>query len=269
MPAAAYPPPGHFLRHLHLTGDTTQPGVSIGTVPALADLCDSEGNLYLGAIAAALDLAAGSLAVQHVHPDWTATSHLSLQTSAAVRSGRATLTCSVLRAGRTSVFIAAQLTGEAGEVAGSATIGFQRLVRRDGNPDEAGAPPGKVTDLGAGEPVSGRPALPDFLGIRRLDAGAELDLGPLVGNSFGTLQGGVVASLLEAAALSTVSGAPARVADLEVHYLAAGKTGPFRATAQVVREGAGASVVRLELRDAGEKDRLLSTGVATILIRQS
>jgi len=258
MQPVAYPPPGHFLRHLRIEADTTVAGRSIGRLPALPDLCGADGTIRLGALAAALDVTAGTLAVSAVFPDWTATTHLSIQTAAGISSGAAVITCRVLRAGRSSVFIGAELADEAGAPVGSATIGFQRLVRRDGNPTAAGAPEGTVTRLGDGEPDGPRPPLADFLGLRTVDATAvELDLAPHIANSTGTVQGGVVAALLEAAATAGAG----RVADLEVHYLAAGKTGPFRARAFPVRPG----TVRLELRDTGADDRLLSTGVATVL----
>jgi acyl-coenzyme A thioesterase PaaI-like protein len=259
MQPVAYPPPGHFLRHLRIEADTTVAGRSVGRLPALPDLCGADGTIRLGALAAALDVTAGTLAVSAVFPDWTATTHLSVQTATGISTGAAVITCRVLRAGRSSVFIGAELSDEAGAPVGSATIGFQRLVRRDGNPTAAGAPEGTVTHLGDGEPDGPRPPLTDFLGLRTVDpAAVELDLAPHIANSTGTVQGGVVATLLEAAAAAGAG----RVADLEIHYLAAGKTGPFRARAFPVRPG----TVRLELRDAGADDRLLSTGVATVLI---
>jgi uncharacterized protein (TIGR00369 family) len=161
------------------------------------------------------------------------------------------------------VFIGAELADGDGDPIGSATIGFQRLIRRDGNPDEAGAPEGRLTRLGAEEPLDGRVLLADFMGIRSADGAVEVDLAPHIGNSFGTLQGGVVAALLEQAALRAADGKATRVADLEVHYLAAGKTGPFRATAEIVRDSGSQIVLRLELRDTAD-GRLLSTGVATV-----
>lgn len=268
--AADYPPAGHFLRHLRIEADATRPGVCVGRLPVLPDLCGPDASVRLGAVAAALDVTAGTLAVQSVYPDWTATTHLSIQTSAGIASGSVTLTCRVARAGRTSVFIEARLTDDDGTAVGSATIGFQRLIRRDGNPDAAGAPEGRVTRLGSDTPED-RPALTDFIGVRPGGDGVEIDLSTRVANSFGTIQGGVVATLLEAAALGTAALDPTgetpvgRIADLEVHYLAAGKAGPFRAEAEAVRSSPGESVLRLTLRDVGADGRLLATGVAHLL----
>jgi acyl-coenzyme A thioesterase PaaI-like protein len=198
-----------------------------------------------------------------VHPDWTATTHLSIQTSAGALAGSAvSLACQVLRAGRTSVFAGADLTAPDGTAIGSATIGFARLTRRDGNP--TGAPEGGVHRLGDGEADGPRPPLIEFLGLRDAPGGGvELVLTPWIANSTGTIQGGVVASILAQAAQA--SAGPGRVADLEVHYLAAGRTGPFRATGDVVRRSDGSSVVRVRLVDTGDSDKLLATGVASVL----
>ena len=195
-----YPPAGHFLRHLRIETDTTDPGRSIGHIPALPDLSAADGTLHIGAIAAALDVTAGALAIASVHPDWTATTHLSIQTSAGALAGSAvSLACQVLRAGRTSVFAGADLTASDGTAIGSATIGFARLTRRDGNP--TGAPEGGVHRLGDGEADGPRPPLIEFLGLRDAPGGGvELVLTPWIANSTGTIQGGVVASILAQAA---------------------------------------------------------------------
>jgi acyl-coenzyme A thioesterase PaaI-like protein len=58
---------------------------------------------------------------------------------------------------------------------------------------------------------------------------------------------------------------PGRAADLEVHYLAAGRAGPFRAAGDVIRRSNGSSVVRVRLVDGGAGDRLLATAVAGVL----
>src|SRR5688500_7933445 len=123
-----YPPPGHFLRHLRIEADPTDPGRSVGRIAALPDLCRPDQTLHMGAMAAALAVTAGALAVASVHPDWTATTHLSIQTSAGVAAGSALqLACRVLRAGRSSVFVGADLTTPDATPIGSATIGFARL----------------------------------------------------------------------------------------------------------------------------------------------
>ena len=258
-----YPPSGHFLRHLRIETDTTTPGGSVGRIPALPDLCAADGTLHIGAIAAALDVTAGALAIMSVHPDWTATTHLSIQTSAGAPAGGAVgLDCRVLRAGRTSVFACADLRAADGTAIGAATIGFARLIRRDGNPTTA--PDGGVTRLGDAEPDGPRPPLTEFLGLTDAPGGGvELVLTPRIANSTGTIQGGVVASILERAAQAAAG--PGRVADLEVHYLAAGRIGPFRAIGDVVRRGDATSVVRIRLVDTGDRDKLLATGVASVL----
>jgi acyl-coenzyme A thioesterase PaaI-like protein len=75
----------------------------------------------------------------------------------------------------------------------------------------------------------------------------------------------VTALLGEAATYSAVAAAigDRQVVDsLEVHYLAAARVGPFRATAQILNHGAPRSYVRAEVRDLGQ-DRLAAIIEAT------
>jgi hypothetical protein len=99
---------------------------------------------------------------------------------------------------------------------------------------------------------SGRSSLPleERLGIRRLDSGegvVEMDLDDYVRNTFGALQGGVVAVLGEAA-IHAATGRP--LTSLAVRYRTLGRTGPFRTAIDQVSGGLG-DVVRATLRDLG------------------
>jgi acyl-coenzyme A thioesterase PaaI-like protein len=95
----------------------------------------------------------------------------------------------------------------------------------------------------------------------------EFDHIPFIHNSLGAIQGGVVALSLERGgswAAEAELGRPCRTTDLHIHYLALGRSGPFRARAEVLRvEPRGAVVSRVELVDTGAEDRLLALGVAT------
>jgi len=101
-----------------------------------------------------------------------------------------------------------------------------------------------------------RAPLADQLGIRVLRPGvAEIDRAPYVMQPAGTIQGGAVALLAEVAA-GSATGAP--IVDLDVRYLAAVRVGPARATATVLAPG----VARVEVRDAGNADRLATVVMA-------
>ncbi|HLY84484.1 MAG TPA: hypothetical protein VKQ71_15980 [Acidimicrobiales bacterium] len=76
----------------------------------------------------------------------------------------------------------------------------------------------------------------------------EIDRHPYVMQASGTIQGGVI-SLLGELAAESLMGAP--VLDLEMRYLSTVRSGPARTSAIDM----GGSVVRVEVRDAGNDDR--------------
>jgi acyl-coenzyme A thioesterase PaaI-like protein len=105
-----------------------------------------------------------------------------------------------------------------------------------------------------------RPAMtipfPERVGCRVLAPGVvELDLSPYVMNSAETIQGGIVALLGEVAAES-VAGAGQMATEIEVRYLSAVRVGPGRATAQILGRSGDGALVRVEVRDPGNNDRL-------------
>jgi acyl-coenzyme A thioesterase PaaI-like protein len=77
----------------------------------------------------------------------------------------------------------------------------------------------------------------------------EVPRRPFVEQASGSLQGGVVALLGEAAAQS-LTGRP--VVDLDVRFLSAVRAGPGRATATALDD----ELVRVEVRDVGRGGRL-------------
>jgi acyl-coenzyme A thioesterase PaaI-like protein len=104
--------------------------------------------------------------------------------------------------------------------------------------------------------------LPERVGCRVVEPGVvELDLAPYVSNPTGTIQGGMVALLGE---LAAESARPGQIAiELDVRYLSATRVGPARATGRVLTGGDDESVVRVEIRDVGNQDRL----TALIMVR--
>jgi acyl-coenzyme A thioesterase PaaI-like protein len=96
----------------------------------------------------------------------------------------------------------------------------------------------------------------DQVGIRSLGAGAaELDLATYVMQPSGTIQGGAIAMVAELAA-ETAAEAP--ITDLEIRYVSAVRVGPARAVATVI----GTRLVRVEVRDVGNADRLATLVLA-------
>ncbi len=199
----------------------------------------------------------------------------------------------VRRAGRTTIVVEAglsvlrdgELVGAAGSV-GDAQLTFVRLPRRDGNLDIADTPVRDGERVSMALEDSGlRAPYSDAIGLVALDAGSvgsgsvgsgsvgsgsvgsgsvgadastvELAVTPFVQNSFGAVNGGVVASMATAAAVRAAAAAldgPAVAADLTATYLAQGRVGPLRAAATVLRRTGPTVLCRVEVADVGQPD---------------
>ena len=92
----------------------------------------------------------------------------------------------------------------------------------------------------------------DALGIRVPDRGvAEVDRSGYTLQPTGTLQGGVVCAVAEAAAVSLLDGP---VSSIDIRYLAGIRIGSGRATA----DGVGPDLARVEVTDVARPDRIAS-----------
>ncbi|HVR29289.1 MAG TPA: hotdog domain-containing protein [Thermoanaerobaculia bacterium] len=281
----AYPPPDHYLSdlgfHLTLGGEESHVAFEVE-----ATLCAPGGGVLLGVLATAIDMAAGSLSARHAAPEWVATSDIAIDLVDPIEPGPARVDCRLGRRGRALVSLDLDLHG--GHAAGSprrglATAAFAVLPNpgRDQG-GRRGHDPGGRESGGAGGPESGgsaarenggtrdvsshppsaRAALPlhERLGIRTLEGAAgtvEAELADYVRNTFGALQGGVVAVLGEAAILAA-TGRP--LSALAVRYRTLGRHGPFRAEAEVVSGGLG-GVARAVVRDQGARGAVVAVAI--------
>lgn len=118
--------------------------------------------------------------------------------------------------------------------------------------------------------VAGPQGILRHLGLRIAPQGehppwAEIDVRPDLRNVAGALQGGVAATLVDVAAGVAVARAAetgdVRTADLNLRYLAPGRVGPVRATAEVLRLGRSTAVVEVRVVDRGAQDALVATAV--------
>ena len=109
----------------------------------------------------------------------------------------------------------------------------------------------------------------DHLGLRWTDLSptgvtVEVDIRDDLRGPAGTLQGGVIATLVDVAAASTaVQGGTGLVAtsDLTIHFLAPGRVGPVRATGELLRSRSGGAAVEVRVYDAGKEDRLMAVAL--------
>jgi uncharacterized protein (TIGR00369 family) len=225
-------------------------------LPVTPDLCDEAGVVRAGIVATLVDVVGGALSVRTAAPDWAVTADLSVRAypHRFPTGGDGVLEArgSVVRAGRRSVVLDIDLAP-----AGHATMSFAVMSRSAVNrftvADEAEA---RGTRF---EWPADAPAVPYFehVGLATADGAATVPLADDVGNSFGALQGGMVATLADAAAALAGGG---RTVALDAYYLGLGRVGPFRA----VGTRLGPGVVRVEVRDSGADDRLMTVALAGV-----
>jgi uncharacterized protein (TIGR00369 family) len=101
------------------------------------------------------------------------------------------------------------------------------------------------------------------------DAGpvVEMDIRDDLRGPAGSLEGGVVSTLVDVAAGSTAAmemRALVATADMTVHFLAPGRVGPVRATGVVLRAGKGNAVVEVRVVDHGHDDRLMAVALVNM-----
>lgn len=260
-----YPPPRHMLRDLGIRiereGDAIR--ASLDVVP---ELCTASGTVRAGVLATLADVSAGECAARAGRPDWVATSDLSLHLTRRIGAGVVSAAPAVLRRGRSNVVVEVGLSSVEGAV-GIAILAFTLLPAR-----------GPVQNVDSWEreapttfalPDSGLQApFAESIGARVLDAPrgeVELAISSYNGNSLGAAQGGALATLVDLACESAASSAAGRnwtTTDLTLHYLSLGKQGPLRSTARLLRCDDGGARLRIEIRDAGAGDRLVSVATA-------
>jgi acyl-coenzyme A thioesterase PaaI-like protein len=255
--AKDYPPPGHLLRRLgiSLLPDGHDETVMYSSMPLTPELFVGE-HVRLAVVATMVDMAAGTMAVGVVQPDWTATFDLASHRIGDAEPGsKADGVTRLVRAGKNTVISESTVTAGGRPIVYAETT-FSRLPHRPGT--AASSAMTQPRHLGEGEEPIPCP-LAELIGFRRHGPGAvDFDLQPLIRNSTGSIQGGVSGMALEQAALD-VAGPGAGVDFLHVYYLSAARLGPYRAIATPLRTAEYGVTGRAELRDHGN-GKLLAQG---------
>lgn len=256
-----YPPERHVLRDLGFEIEV------LGATEQRAHLVTADAG-SIGAVATVADVLGGSLCLGVVAPDWMATSSLALRWAGPVAGAGLVMDARLLRAGRRHVTVEVTLRAErggmAGQVVGDALLCFSRLERREANLDLSE----RRSQVGARfgfERSDAEPLVPfdSALGAVEIDASLGLTETPVttyLRNSFGAVNGGVVAALAGRAATCAVAAttgateAAVGVADLVVHHLGQGREGPVRTRVCSVAVEGSRHLQRVELHDAGLLD---------------
>jgi acyl-coenzyme A thioesterase PaaI-like protein len=278
----AYPPDKHFLRDL----DSQSWQVSIDRALMSAPLTDgyrnSAGSAALGFLAALVDIAAAPVALVSASPDWTATQDMALHAAGWLTEGPAVVDAQLERVGRNTVIVSVDVYDGAGltdpedqldaieagrlSLAGKGLLTFARIPRSasaSATDFDPASMVGQKRQMAPDEPVRG--TMLERIGLRVVDAeGAvvEIDHSEYVRNSFGTINGGVLGAVFQAAAEAARPGLVAT--DLQIHYLSQVKVGPARTSGTVSRDMAGHSIVSLRAVDAGADDQLLDLATITL-----
>ena len=265
-----YPHPTSILRYSRIVHELLADGTVSGSMPVLADQLDAGGLMRLGALAPLVDSCAGLLAARAVHPDWCATLDFKLHLVAPPASGAVHGLARPLRVGTNTVLSDNHLVDDAGRPVGVAHVTFSRLPSRPGTTQTEPPRPVRFDYTHRNE----EPRLPfdEYFGLRFEEGLAfELDHHERIYNSFGSIQGGAMAALLErgvALAAERLLGAPASTVDLHFSYLAQAVEGPFRVVAEPVRVEGGAVLSTVELIDTARDRRCaVGTGRAEAIVR--
>ena len=268
---AEYPPDHHVTRDLDSTIERRD-GQSTILLPIVPALLDPGGRLRVGAAATIVDIVCGETAIREVLPGWIATSNMSLQIGDMPGEGTLRARPRVVRHGKTTLVEEVELDHvETGASVGLGTASFAILpVRSDFQARAHWAEdPEPTTNFSM--PDSGfRKPLLEAIGVRFDEANsaiAHADKTEYVVNTLGAMQGGVVAMFIDGAAdhyAARELGGVTEVRSLEIHYLKLAKVGPIRATSRTIGRLGSGLVVRVELRDEGQDEALLT--IANVVV---
>lgn len=248
-----YPPAHHVLRQLPVEIET----VAERRDHAWLRVDPSDPLAYVSDLVVTVDVLGGFLVGPLVDPDWMATADLSLHLGAPPASGTVLVAAEALRLGRTSVVVTVELYdgGLDGPGCGQGVLAFTRLPRRAENLHLLRPEPGTRTELGGQEAVPG--SVVRGLAVEVVDAASgqlAVPVEPWGRNSFGAMNGGVVAAVAARAGAEmagAAQGRPQVVTDVVVHYLAPAASGPLTTSGTLVRSDLHGTAVRVDIVDFG------------------
>lgn len=228
----------------------------------LMDLAPTPETLHHGIVRASvltflIDAIAG-ITLDQAPDVWTLTTDLSMRMLATAAPERATARNRILRRGGRSGSCAVEVTTSTGAPLATGAVGFATVPRRDDDPPKPHITPARAAQLFRGMGRLDRP-LREEAGIRVLDAAAgvvEVAATPMLRNPAGTLQGAMVALVVEVAVEELVGAradGPVIVCDLDIRYLSKTGAGPVRSACRALGDGPDAPVeVTLTDRSTGQ-----------------
>jgi acyl-coenzyme A thioesterase PaaI-like protein len=247
LDGAEDPPPPMFVNDIGFGFDLAEDGISMVGDATVTDALRSVGSPLPRAsvLATIADCIAGIPACLATAPRLAVTLDIVVRTVAARCGDRLTVAGEIVKQGRSTVASEVRFSdAETNDLVAVSYITFVASPR----PQDQSPPLLRGMRTTGSMPIP----FPEYVGLRTVGPGVvEVDLVHFVMQASRTLQGGVVGLLGEVAAESLTN---APILDLDVRYLSAVRIGPGRATATRV----GKDLVRVEVRDAGNDDRLAS-----------
>jgi len=234
----------------------------VGRAPVTDHLRGPGGRLRTGALMAMIDSVGGFAAGLAALPDWIVTTSLLLRVGNAPDAGPVRLEPRVLRRGRSSVVAEVAVFDEGANAPGpvaSAVITCAVLTPTAGPPQLT-----RPVRFPAPPPFDDPEPYERFLRVRTAAAGRtslDLELEPHLRNRWGILHGGVVAALVDLAAVAAVGGISS---DVVLHFLSPARVGPVGATAEVIGTRVDGTLVQVSLNDAGAETRQVAIASVTV-----
>lgn len=298
MVLEGYPPDPHILRDLGIEVGSPSERTGRARLRVTPFVLGSDGGVRAGVLATVVDIVGGALAARVLRPDWMATSDLALHIVRPITGPIVEVRGSVLRRGRTTLVIEVDVveltelgiarerddrdrgrsdggSGDQSDQAAWATMTFAVLPQTSGTPHLSGTPDLLGTEANDSAPTvrprvvpgSGRLDRPiaEVVKIAMEDAAAgrvSMPVDGFVRNSFGAVQGGMMALIGDVAGTAAIAaspggcGTPVAAMDLQVAYLNLGRVGPITSRARVSATGPTGGCATVELADDGALGRL-------------
>lgn len=277
----------NFCTDLNLISKLVDAERCLMLAPLTASIRTRAGTCSLGVVATMVDVAGSDPVLAAWSPDWTATQDLSVHEVAPLTDGPVVVDTRILRRGKKVIFVAADIydgcgvedldalktsidggiaDAEAPTLCARSLVTFIRIPRSGATGVDAYDPNHWVGTLRKRMSDSDNNVpLNDRVGVTMVNAAAgilEVANTPYVSNSIGTINGGVQAIAVAAAAEAMRSGMIAT--DMQIHFLSQLKVGPARTSGTLIRDASDHSVVMIQLLDAGAENRLLATATITM-----
>jgi acyl-coenzyme A thioesterase PaaI-like protein len=216
------PPPGPSVPgRLGVVVEIEEDGLRFTWAPSAEAL--HHGRIRASIHAYLADVAAGNLVDNQAL--WTLTTELSVRSRPLPAPELVTATARLLRDGKRSAVTTVEIASPDDLLLASGAVAFARVPRKPGDPEKPSTTPEDTVVRFASRTQRLAAPIREEAGIRSVDPEhgvVEVEVVPQLRNANGTLQGAMVALVVEAAAEDLVQsrfGVAAVVTDLEVRYL--------------------------------------------------